>query len=99
MSEPLPPNPYSDNSVLPGAYDCCLYVQGLSDWGVLGLSDAAMLQTAPQVAGRTLGYALIAAPTDKARHCVAREVFRFWPRPRGPSWSCPSVYSRLHMRL
>ena len=76
MSEPLPPNPYSDNSVLQGAYDCCLYVQGLSDWGVLGLSDAAMLQTAPQVAGRTLGYALIAAPTDKARHCVAREVFR-----------------------
>ena len=75
MGAPLPNNPYSDDSMLQKAYERCLYVQGLTDWGVLvGPTETVMLKTSPQVAGRTLGYALIKAPTEEARTCVAREV-------------------------
>ncbi|KAJ6511378.1 hypothetical protein C8R47DRAFT_732402 [Mycena vitilis] len=33
-----------------------------------------MLKTSPQIAGRTLGYSLLLSPTDRGRHCVAREI-------------------------
>ena len=84
---PLPPNPYSPLTHPPQwhtAFNACIPLEHASTWADLSLSPHLlepstesvhiMLQTSPQVAGRTLGYALLHAPNDAARDRVAREI-------------------------
>ena len=81
---PLPPNPYSPltHPKFHTAFNACIPLERASTWADLGLSPHllepvhVMLQTSPQVAGRTLGYALLHAPNDTARDRVAREIIR-----------------------
>ena len=65
----LPPNPYSPltHPSWHAAYACCIRLEEVSP-------QVDMLQTGGQVAGRTLGFALIHAPNEVARDCVAREI-------------------------
>ncbi|PIL26862.1 hypothetical protein GSI_11042 [Ganoderma sinense ZZ0214-1] len=87
---PLPPNPYSPTThpAWHAAFNACLpLAECAGTWADLspGLAAAAdtsgaavdtmlALQTSPEVAGRTLGHALLRAPHDVARDCVAREI-------------------------
>ncbi|KAI1784654.1 hypothetical protein LXA43DRAFT_1121590 [Ganoderma leucocontextum] len=89
LPTPLPPNPYSPITH-PGwhtAFDSCVTLERAASWADLEPShqlaeaspdvDVVMLQTSPEVAGRTLGYALVHAPNDGVRvgrDCVAREI-------------------------
>ena len=79
----LPPNPYSPltHPNWHAAYACCVPLEQariLADTMFLLVPaappQADMVQTSGQVAGRTLGYALIHAPNEVARDCVAREI-------------------------
>ncbi|KAM5541892.1 hypothetical protein V8D89_004621 [Ganoderma adspersum] len=79
----LPPNPYSPltHPNWHAAYACCIPLEQagmfVDVWFPLvpaASPEVDMLQTSVQVAGRTLGYALIHAPNDVARDCVAREI-------------------------
>ena len=79
----LPPNPYSPLTH-PSWHAAYAYCIPLEQTGTLSDTmfplvppvspQVDMLQTSGQVAGRTLGYALIHAPNDAARDCVAREI-------------------------
>ncbi|RDX53495.1 hypothetical protein OH76DRAFT_1553572 [Lentinus brumalis] len=81
MAEALPFNPYSatDKPEWHAAYERCLELERVPSWTthITDLDEAAyalMLQISPEVAARTLGYALIEASDDKGRKCVAREI-------------------------
>ena len=79
---PLPNNPYNPLTQPDwhGAFVSCKRLEAASAWATclpdLEKADpeAIMLNTSPVVAGRTLGYALILAPDDVGRDCVAREI-------------------------
>ncbi|TFK89683.1 hypothetical protein K466DRAFT_661368 [Polyporus arcularius HHB13444] len=81
MVEALPSNPYSASErSWHAAYERCLELERIPSWAPHindpdeAPSDALTLQTSPEVAARTLGYALIEAPTDVGRSCVAWEI-------------------------
>ena len=79
---PLPDNPYdlANQQDWYRAFDTCKWLEAADNWGTLlpdlvkTHSEVIMLQTNPQVAGRTLGYALILAPSDVGRDAIARAV-------------------------
>ena len=79
---PLPNNPYdlANQQDWYRAFDACKWLEAADNWGKFlpdlakTHSEVIMLQTNPQVAGRTLGYALILAPSDVGRDAVARAV-------------------------
>ena len=79
---PLPDNPYNPLTQ-PDWHDAfvsCKRLEAASAWATFlpdlekADPEAIMLNTSPVVAGRTLGYALILAPNDVGRDCVAREI-------------------------
>ncbi|KAH9888962.1 hypothetical protein C8Q73DRAFT_708889 [Cubamyces lactineus] len=82
MVTALPSNPYSSppNSEWHNAYEACLSMEAATAWNVLVPNidsedlQELMFDTPPQVAGRTLGYALIHATTKKGRDVLAREI-------------------------
>ncbi|KAJ7628637.1 hypothetical protein FB45DRAFT_918839 [Roridomyces roridus] len=84
MPEPLPPNTFTAHTPAWNAYNSCVDLEALASWGAFVQDldprignpslEAFMFQNPPEVAGRTLGYALRFAPNDTGRNCVAREV-------------------------
>ncbi|KAJ7104026.1 hypothetical protein B0H15DRAFT_935570 [Mycena belliarum] len=82
MPQPLPSNPFAKHTPEWDAYNSCLHLEALTSWSVDDLNariadpslEGLMLAIPPQVAGRTLGYALFYAPSDTGRACVAEEI-------------------------
>ncbi|KAJ7656301.1 hypothetical protein DFH06DRAFT_469170 [Mycena polygramma] len=83
--EPLPSDHIPSDHSFPdaasqSAFESCLWLEELSSWETFTGTDSnlqhktLMLQTPPQVAARTLGYALLFAPTELECLCVAREI-------------------------
>ena len=82
LPTPLPDNPYEPHTQQDwhDAFTTCKRLEAADNWGVFfrepdeALSEDIMFRTSPLVAGRTLGYALIYAPSDVSRDCVARDI-------------------------
>ena len=82
LPTPLPDDAYQLNTQQDwrDAFATCKRLEAADNWGVFfpepdeALSEDIMFRTSPRVAGRTLGYALIYAPSDVSRDCVAREI-------------------------
>ena len=82
LPTPLPDNPYQPHTQQDwhDAFATCKWLEAADNWGAFfrepdqALSEDIMFRTSPRVAGRTLGYALIYAPSDVSRDCVAREI-------------------------
>ncbi|KAJ7067814.1 hypothetical protein C8F01DRAFT_577054 [Mycena amicta] len=75
---PLPTHPDFQDPHIAHAYARCLDLQPQETWRTLAVDLQApaeyMAKLSPPVVARTLGYALIYAPTTKGRRCVAREI-------------------------
>ena len=85
LPTPLPDNPYQPHTQQDwhDAFMTCKQLEAAdNNWELLfraldkalPVPDDIMFRTSPRVAGRTLGYALIYAPSDVSRDCVAREI-------------------------
>ncbi|KAL6302408.1 hypothetical protein BKA93DRAFT_736934 [Sparassis latifolia] len=71
-SEPLPPNKYS--GLEEDAYNTCLYLERLLDWGEEISDEVRTSKRTPQLCGRLLGYMMLEAPTPEGRLNVAKEI-------------------------
>lgn len=74
---PLPANHFNvaTNQDWHRAFNSCRRLEAADRWATFSHDlEEIMLHTNPQVAARTLGYALVFAPSDVGRDCVAREV-------------------------
>ncbi|KAI0261957.1 hypothetical protein BC834DRAFT_893435 [Gloeopeniophorella convolvens] len=79
---PLPINAYDPNTnpARHAAFESCILLEHLESWETSpdelakSSSEVVMFKISPRVAARTLGYALLHAPTDHGRDCVAREI-------------------------
>ncbi len=82
---PLPANPYdlASQPHLHRDFASCARVGGATSWESFfdelhrSMSQDLIFNTSPQIAGKTLGYALIYAPTIVGRDRLAHELITF----------------------